>query len=344
MLTARMLKASWFWIVIGLTAVALVASAVLLVDYVRPAAVFCAPDGGCGMVKRTIFAYPLGIPTPAWGIAGLLAVGLLACVASRGARIAQAVLAVLGALVAAVLLVVQALIHTVCPYCAVVDGAMLVIAFFSVARAVRGWDPPTSKRPLAVGALIAAVVAPIAIGTMKKPLPVDVPAAIAEEISKTPRGKITIVDFADFECPFCRMTHAELAPLVAQRKDKIRIARKHVPLRMHPHAMDAARAACCGEELGKGEEMADKLFTVDTKELTPEGCARIAKELGLDDAKFAECVKSPATAERIEKDSETFRASHAHGLPTLWIESHKLEGAQEQESLRAAIDDAMRSL
>ena len=266
-----------FWLVIVVCAVALVASALLLVDYVRPAAVFCAPEGGCGIIRRTSFAYPLGIPTPLFGIGGFLAIGLAQLLPGRRARIAQAMLAVFGGIVAAGLLGVQAVLKTVCPFCAVADTAALVLVVLSVARAVRGWDPPPAGRPrgraqliCAVLAVLAAVAVPIAIGGMKKPLPVadqpGIPPPIAEELRQTPPGKVTVVDFVDFECPFCRMTHAQLAPLLAERKDKVRVARKHVPLRMHAHAMEAARAACCGEKLGKGDEMAEALFTVPVAE------------------------------------------------------------------------------
>ena len=82
-----------FWVVIVVCAAALVASSLLLVDYVRPAPVFCAAEGGCGIVKRTVFAYPLGIPTPLIGIGGFLAIGLAQLLPGRRARIAQAMLA-----------------------------------------------------------------------------------------------------------------------------------------------------------------------------------------------------------------------------------------------------------
>jgi predicted DsbA family dithiol-disulfide isomerase len=178
----------------------------------------------------------------------------------------------------------------------------------------------------------------------RKPIPLDVPATIAEEIRKTPRGKVTVVDFVDFECPFCRMTHAELGPLLAERKDQVRVARKHVPLRMHAHAMDAARAACCGEKLGKGDEMAEALFTTEPSALTPEGCADLAAKHGLDVARFGECMKDPETDARIHADGEAFRAAHGHGLPTLYIDGTKLEGAQERTVLTRALDAAIRAL
>lgn len=335
-----------FWLVIVLCAAALVASSLLLVDYVRPAPVFCGAEGGCGVVKRTVFAYPLGIPTPLLGIGGFLAIGLAQLLPGRRARIAQAMLAAFGGIVAAGLLVVQASLKTICPFCFVVDISALLLLGLSVARALKGWDPPEPRRQQLAGvlALCTAVGAPIAFGMSKKAIPADVPAVIAEEMRKTPRGKVTVVDFVDFECPFCRMTHADLGPLLADRKDKVRVARKHVPLRMHPHAMDAARAACCGEKLGKADEVAESLFKADPADLTPEGCAKIAETNGLDVARFRECFTSAETEARIKADGETWRAAHGHGLPTLFIDGTKLEGAQEPEVLKSTLDSAIRAL
>src|SRR5262249_42283463 len=145
----------------------------------------------------------------------------------------------------------------------------------------RKWDLPGRAVVLVPFALAGALAAfaPAAYGWMK-PIP-PVPDVIAQELQKTPRGKVTVVDFVDYECPFCRMTHVALAPLLAANESRVRVVRKNVPLRMHPHAMDAARAACCGERLGKGDAMADALFTAPTDELTVDGCEKIAAALGL---------------------------------------------------------------
>ena len=341
-----MRKNVWFWITLLLVSAALVASAVLLVDYVRPAPVFCDGAGACGKVKATVFARPLGIPLPAIGLAGMLALGLAALVPGRGARIAQAAGGGLAGVVALLLFGVQAKMGVLCPFCAIVDGSAVALAGLSLARLLKAWDPPSGRVVQAAAAfgLLASIGVPFAIGFSARAIPGDVPPAIAEEMARTGRGKVTVVDFVDFECPFCRMTHAELAPLLEERADKVRIARKHVPLRMHPHAMDAAKAGCCGEVLGKGEEMADALFQAPPESLTPEGCEKLAKERGLDLDKFRACVKDPATAARIERDRETFRAVKAHGLPTIWIDGVKLAGAQDRETLEATLDAAIRAL
>lgn len=335
-----------FWLSVFLCVVALAASSVLFVDYVRPGPVFCDGEGPCGVMRKTIFAYPFGIPLPVFGIAGVFAVTIALLIEGRRARIAQASFAVIGALAAVGLLVIQGLMKNVCPYCAAVDASIVLLAGLSIARLVRGWDPPETKGAggIALGTALAAITIPMVIGMLKKPLPLTVPDVVLREIEMTPKGKLTIIDFADFECPYCRETHAELAPLLAEHKDRVRVIRKQVPLRMHPHANDAARAACCAEVLGKGEEVADKLFTVPTTELTPEGCEKIAKESGIDPDRFRACLADPSTDARIRADAEVWRAAKGHGLPTLWFGRNKLEGAQDRETMRATLDSALREL
>lgn len=342
------MKKAWFWLVLALSAAAIAASAVLFVDYVRPAPVFCDEGGGCSAIRQTAFAHPGGIPTPIFGLSGYLALALAACLPGRRAQIAQAVLASIGGLAALFLIGVQIHVGHICPYCMVVDGSGLVLLGLSIARVVRKWDPPTSDRRAVLGAagvLVAAIGLPLAIGlTRKPPTNPDLPKVIAEEIKKTPKGKITVVDFIDFECPFCRATHKEMQPVLASYKDRVRVVRKQVPLRMHPHATDAARAACCGELLGKGEEMADALVEAPPTELTPEGCEKIAEKLGLDVSRFRACVKDPETDARIRADGEMFRAAQGRGLPMLYVGEQRLVGEQDKESLKAAFDEAAARL
>lgn len=342
-----MRKSLPYWIVMAVSAVALVASAMLLVDYVRPSPVFCDELGsGCVAVKQTGVARPFGIPMPLFGIGGFLAIALQQSLAGTRARITQAVLAVFGGIVAAGLLVVQASMKKWCPYCIVADVSALVLMGMSVARALKEWDPPATRRQV-VGGLVAACLAigvPMAYGMSKRVIPAEVPSVIAAEMKKTGSGKVTVVDFVDFECPFCRMTHTELKPLLDERKAKVRVVRKHVPLRMHPHAVDAARTACCGAQQGKEEEITEALFTAPPETLTREGCEELAMKHGLDITKFKECFDAEKTTARIKADGEAFRAAQGHGLPTIFIDGQKLEGAQDRETLESALDGAIRAL
>ena len=129
--------------------------------------------------------------------------------------------------------------------------------------------------------------------------------------------------------------------LVEAHHDKVRLLRRQVPLRMHAHAMDAARASCCAERLGKGESMANALFTAPVEQLTPEGCAKIAEALGVAPDPYRACISDPGTDARIEEDRAEFKAAGGFALPTLWIGEQELVGAQEQDSLAKALDDAL---
>jgi uncharacterized membrane protein/predicted DsbA family dithiol-disulfide isomerase len=321
---------------------ALVASAMLLVDYVRPVPVFCSEGGGCDSLKHTAIAMPLGVPLPFFGIVGFAAIGVAALLNGQRARLAQVCFAGFAGLVGLSLLVLQVRMDTFCPYCCVADASGILSALVAGGRLVfsRGIDagaPSPVLRYSGFGVMGVAVAAPFVLGFRTSP----VPRVIRDEIARTPPGDVTVVDFVDFECPFCRMTHAELEPLLEEHRAQIRLVRRQVPLRMHPHAMDAARAACCGEVLGKGEAMANALFTTPVDDLTPEGCEKIAKDLGLPLDHFRSCVTDPATDQRIEADRGTFQAAGGFALPTIWINAQQLVGAQTREALESSLDAAL---
>jgi predicted DsbA family dithiol-disulfide isomerase len=168
-----------------------------------------------------------------------------------------------------------------------------------------------------------------------------VPQVIRDELAQSPPGVVTVVDFVDFECPFCRMTHAELRPLLEAHAGHVRLVRRQAPLRSHAHAMDAARSACCAEKLGKGDEMADALFTAPVEELTREGCEKIAQRVGLSLEPYRACVADPATDALISADKAEFQAADGYALPTLWIGEVQIVGAQPRERLEQALERAM---
>ena len=321
--------------------VGLAASAMLLVDYVRPSPVFCDDGGGCGAVKRTIYASILGIPTPVLGVAAFVAFGVLALQRSSRVRLALFAASAAAASFALFLIAVQAMIGRFCPFCMTTDIATLFVFVAAIVRFRAKWDPAVSlpARAFAGFAVAAALAAPLAIGFTKK---AEIPDVIARALATSPEGQATVIDFVDFECPFCRMTHAELAPILESNRAHLRVIRKQVPLtRIHAHAMDAARAACCGELLGKGDAMADALFTAPVEDLTPDGCEKLASSLGLDQSAYRACVQDPKTDARIQADQNDFKAAQGKGLPTIWVDEEKIEGAQPGEELERVVRAAV---
>jgi uncharacterized membrane protein/predicted DsbA family dithiol-disulfide isomerase len=320
----------------------LAASAALLVDYLRPVPVFCAEGSGCDAVRHTPFATPLGIPLPALGVAGFFVLGTVVLWPGRRARLTQVVLAAVAALAGCLLLALQYLLGHFCPYCGVADAsgvATLAAASWWVARPA---GAPASRWVSLGGAVLmgAAVGVPLAVGLYK---PVIVPKVIEAEMARTPRGALTVVDFVDFECPFCRMTQKELEPVLEAHKDRLHLVRRQVPLRSHAHAHDAARAACCAEKLGKGDAMAASLFGADVEALTPEGCQKLAEQLGLPADAYRACVVDPSTDASIEADRAEFQAAGGFALPTLWIGRRQLVGAQSGEEITKAVDAELKA-
>jgi protein-disulfide isomerase len=167
----------------------------------------------------------------------------------------------------------------------------------------------------------------------------SLPSVVKDEMAKTPPGTATVVFFTDFECPFCRRTHAALAPLLAARKDHVRVVLRHVPLPMHPHARGAARAALCAEDLGAKDGYADALFT--SFDLGDSVCENLAVQRGVDREAFQRCVHSPLIDERIDKDIAAFDSTNGDGVPLLFVGARRLDGAQPPSVLEAALDDAI---
>jgi uncharacterized membrane protein/predicted DsbA family dithiol-disulfide isomerase len=317
----------------------LVASAMLAVDYLRPTPVFCVEGGGCEALKHTTYAMPLGIPLPLFGLVGFLAIGVAACWPGRRARLVQLALSVGAGMLGGSLILLQMKLGHLCPYCLVADMSGLVAMLASSARL---WLAQDARPPLPVvitgaGALAAGLAVPLVLGFRAPP----VPPVIRDEMARTPPGEVTVVDFVDFECPFCRMTHAELEPLLEEHARQVHVVRRQMPLRSHEHALDAARAACCGEQLGKGEAMANALFTAPEEDLTPEGCEKLAVSLGLPLQAYRDCVKSQATDVLIEADKAEFKAAGGFALPTIWIGETRFVGAQTREALEKALDQAI---
>lgn len=170
------------------------------------------------------------------------------------------------------------------------------------------------------------------------------PKAIRDEIAKTARANsnaVTVVFFTDFECPFCRRTHLALAPLLEERRGRVRVVLRHVPLARHPDARTAARAAICVESLTSPilDDYAHALFA--SNDLSESACEALAVERGVDRDRYLRCLSDPSTDARVERDIALFDEIKGDGVPLLYVGRARLEGAQSREELAAALDDAL---
>lgn len=146
---------------------------------------------------------------------------------------------------------------------------------------------------------------------------------------KGPDGApITIVEFADFECPHC----GEVAPLldktVDQHKNDVRFVFKFYPLPMHPHGELAARAAIAAWKQNKFWEMHHELF-MNQRHLEQTDLDSYAKEIGLDISRFHADMQSPETTARIAQDKKLGEDLQIQGTPSIFINGRSYDGHQD---------------
>jgi protein-disulfide isomerase len=141
---------------------------------------------------------------------------------------------------------------------------------------------------------------------------------------------ITVIEFADFECPFCAMEAPVLEKMYQAHKNEVRFVYKFYPLPAHPHGEPAARAAIAAMSQGKFWELHDRLFA-NRDHLEPSDIDSYAKELGLDMRKFHEDMQSKATTDRIDRDKKLGNDVGVQGTPTIFINGREYDPHQDLE-------------
>jgi protein-disulfide isomerase len=284
-------------------------------------------------VRASPFSHVLGIPLPTLGLVGLAAL-LAIAVVGKTPHVQKVVTGIAGA-AALVLIALQLfVIKAVCAWCMTVDIAVIVAA--GAALAIRTPDrEPVAVRGLWAAAAAAALVVPFVAGA--PPTKVDLPAGIAELQA---RDKITIVTFTDFECPFCRMMHPVIEELAREHPDRVHVVRLMVPLEMHPGAVPAARAfLCTPPELR--ERLADRLYAAEPGTLNRHSAIEHAVSVGADEKAVEACYGAAETTAQLENDRALFGRAGLSGLPSTYVGSELIEGA-ETDRVREAVTRALK--
>ncbi len=151
---------------------------------------------------------------------------------------------------------------------------------------------------------------------------------------------ITIVEFSEFQCPFCTRVSPTLEQVVETYGDDVRIVFKHNPLSFHDRAEPAARAAIAAQNQGKFWEMHDLLFA-NQRDLTDENFTAWAEQLGLNLERFAADMADPAVAARVREEQALAQRLSAGGTPHFFINGYRLRGAQPFERFQAVIDERL---
>ena len=164
-----------------------------------------------------------------------------------------------------------------------------------------------------------------------------VPIGRRDHIQGPPNAPMTLLEYGDFECPFCSQVHP-IIQAVQERLDENRcFAYRHFPLaNAHPHAQRAAEAAEAAGAQGKFWEMHDLLFE-NQDALEDEDLVEYATALRLDVERFVRELEAGVHAGRVREDFKSGVRSGVNGTPTLFINGARYDGARDVDSLLAAL-------
>lgn len=152
-------------------------------------------------------------------------------------------------------------------------------------------------------------------------------------------AEIVIVEYSDFQCPFCARAYPTVNQILEEYGDKVEFVYKHFPLSNHPLAPKAAEASECARDQGMFKEYHDKLF--DTQQLEVTSLKKHAADLGLDTAEFNECLDSGEKADLVAADFREGQQKGVRGTPTFFINDYPVVGAQPYANFKAVIDKAL---
>lgn len=172
---------------------------------------------------------------------------------------------------------------------------------------------------------------------IKKAIKVDVTGAPTKGPENAP---ITIVEFSDFQCPFCKRVLPTVNDIMKNNEGKIRLAFRQHPLPFHPNATPAAKASLAANEQGKFWQMHDLLFE-NQQDLSEETIKKLAKQAGLNMTKFEADWKSNKFDEQIKQDIQFSTTNGATGTPAFFINGVLLSGAQPITAFQTVIDKLM---
>ncbi|GMU59866.1 MAG: hypothetical protein AMXMBFR34_16290 [Myxococcaceae bacterium] len=153
------------------------------------------------------------------------------------------------------------------------------------------------------------------------------------------KAAVTIVEFADFQCPYCSRAAATVERVMAGYEGRVRLVFRHFPLSFHEKAPKAAEAGACADEQGKFWALHDALF--ESQELEPEAMKLQAQRLGLDAAKFDSCLDSGRTAALVKRDLTAGQKAGVTGTPAFFINGRMLSGARPEDEFKKVIDEEL---
>jgi protein-disulfide isomerase len=185
------------------------------------------------------------------------------------------------------------------------------------------------------------------IGKLREKVPVTVSlepprqkVEVAGHPAKGPKdAPIELVEFSDFQCPFCQRANPTIEQVLKTYGDRIHFVYRNYPLPNHPNARPAAEAAACADDQGRFWQYHDQLFA--NPSLTDASLKQYAAAIGLDATRFNACFDGRRFKSDVDKDIKEATAAGVTGTPAFFINGRALEGAQPFEAFKRVIDEEL---
>jgi protein-disulfide isomerase len=178
------------------------------------------------------------------------------------------------------------------------------------------------------------------VKVMLDPPRYTVPTSDEDPVRGNPAAPVTIVEFSDYQCPFCARVNPTLDRVRQTYGDKVKIVFKDFPLGNHPQAPKAAEAARCAGEQSKYWEMHDAMFA-NQRALDVPALKQTARAIGLNGATFDQCLDSGKWAAAVSSGTALGEKMGVNSTPTLYINGRAVIGAMPFENFKAIIDEEL---
>ena len=202
-------------------------------------------------------------------------------------------------------------------------------------------DPPCGYEPEILQILAASNLAKAARQRNRILLdPVEIPIAGAP-FRGPAQAKVTIVEFSDFQCPYCVLAVGKLNELLRAYPRDVRLVFKQFPLEIHSTAALAAAAAVSANAQGKFWPLHDKMYA-DSRHLTRTNILAWAQELGLDQVRFKADLDSASTQATIQRDMNDGLRAGVQGTPTVFVNGKKYQGSLDFDAFRTVVESELK--
>ena len=216
-----------------------------------------------------------------------------------------------------------------------------------------GFPSTSAAQPVAIPFAALPSGAPVPSAPVGQPAGDPPPVTDADHIRGDKNAKVTLIEYSDYECPFCKRYHPTMLQALDEFKGKVRWVYRHYPLNFHANAQKEAEAAECAGELGGNDafwKYNDKIFALTTSNgtgLPLSGLVPMAKELGLDEGKFKACLDSGKYTQHIIDEMNAGTTAGVSGTPGTFLvgpdgKSQLISGAVPYSEIKASIESVLK--